>query len=178
MIDPLIMSVICAGLAALFWASALHKLRDHHGFASALRGYVLIPRGGVRGLSWVIPVLELGAGSMAAMRIGGSITLGIWLCVSLLLIYAFAIFANLRAGKVHVDCGCLHFGTRRPMLTSNLILRNLILAAVGALALLDPTTRPLSPADWLSLPLAVSVAALLYSAYETLNAFGWHKERS
>ena len=42
-LDPLLRALLRAGLAVLFGASAVHKLRDLDGFRRVLRGYALLP---------------------------------------------------------------------------------------------------------------------------------------
>jgi hypothetical protein len=84
-------------------------------------------------------------------------------------LYAAAIAANLASGQRSVGCGCLGSAGREE-LSGALVARNLVLAALAAIAALPPADRTYTWIDAVTVAGGVPVLALLYVAADTLMA--------
>jgi len=92
-------------------------------------------------------------------------SMGVGLFVALLLLYAAAMALALARGRRELDCGCFGPALRRPV-GSELVLRNLGLAALGGLALLPETHRTLGTLDLGTIAAATGAALLLLASLD------------
>ena len=138
----------------LLIVASIEKLRLQGAFRDALAGYRIVPTPALGVAAIGIPLLEfaLGAGLLAG------VSAAIIAAIALLLGYAMAMGVNLVRGRSHIDCGC-SLVRGRP-LSARLIVRNVVLAAMAALAL-----TPAEPLSALVLANAVLAGILLYVLY-------------
>ena len=164
-VDPVLQAVARAGLALLFAATALHKLRDPHGFGVALGGYRVLPAVLVPPATRALPIFEAAAaGTLLLPRLD---PLGPVIALALLCAYSGAIAWNLARGR-RIDCGCLP--GRRQELTPWLLARNATLAAGAALLFVEPAARAISWVDALSLAGSLALLVLLWNTVHRLGA--------
>jgi hypothetical protein len=166
-LDPALALVLRAGLALLFAATALAKLRDLAGFAAAVAGYRLLPERLARAaaLGFVAVELVLAAG-LCVPALHAFASLG---AAALLVVYAAAIAWNLARGRRDIDCGCGGpFG--RQTLSEGLVLRNLVLAAAALASALPEAERALGWLDLVTVLAALVCGALLLAAANALRA--------
>jgi len=165
-LDPVPVLILRSGLALLLLFAGLHKLRDRAGFRSALAGYDLVPRAGLRAMAVVLIGVELvvGAGllwpgSGPAPAAGATILLGS---------YTAAIAAALLRGR-RVDCGCggPAGGAR---LSWALVGRNAVLLAGALAATAAPGDRPLLWLDGVTVCLGLATLVFTYVAADTALA--------
>jgi methylamine utilization protein MauE len=132
LVDPVVIAILRAGLALLFGAAALHKLRDAAEFRAVLAEYRVLPESILHFAVWAVPAGEaaVAAAALAPGRAGAAAA------AVLLTSYGAAIALNLARGRRAIDCGCLGPGQSQP-LSWALVARNAVLAA-GALACLFP----------------------------------------
>jgi hypothetical protein len=163
-LDPVAISAISIGFGILFLMGAVHKVTALAGFRAILADYRLFPRKTVNILA------------LAVVGIEGSLGLG-WLflpdrqivalaTIILLLLYGFAIAVNLHRGRTHISCGC-SFGQSAggaDVLSGWLVARNLLLAAMAAVAFLPVAERSFGILDYLSLAAALASGTLLFAA--------------
>lgn len=166
--DPVLAVVARSAMALLFVVAALHKLRDRDAFRATLDAYALLPQALSAPLARAVPVLEIAAAVLLvtprAAAAGGA------LAALLLGVYALAMGVNLLRGRRDLDCGCMGPGARSPV-GPGLIVRNAVLIAVALVAGFAPlAARPLAWLDFVTVPLAVAVLAVLYAAAERLLA--------
>jgi hypothetical protein len=170
MIDPALDLALRAGLALLFAAGALVKLRDSKGFAAAVAGYHVLPERLTRPAASAFITAELAlAAALSAPALRAPAAVG---AAGLLLLYAFAIAWNLARGRRDIDCGCGgHFGgAGRQPLSEALVVRNVALAAAALASALPLGPRALGWLDLWTALAAVASASLLYVAANTLLA--------
>lgn len=149
-------------VSILLIVASIEKLSRPGAFRDALAGYRIVPARALGIAAIGIPLLEfaLGAGLLAGVR---AAVIG---AIALLLGYTAAMGVNLARGRSHIDCGC-SLVRGRP-LSTRLVVRNVILAAMAALAL-----TPAEPLSALVLVNAVLAGILLYFLYlisEVLHA--------
>lgn len=170
-VDPLLSWLARAGLAALFAVAAAHKLRAPRVFVATLGEYRLLP--GV----CVAPVAALTIGIELALVPGllassASALAGV-VASALLLVYSAAIAVNLARGRRDIDCGCLG-PARRQTLSGWLLVRNVGLLGVAALAALPPGARSFVWLDGVSFVAGLLVSAALFTAISGLGAVAPH----
>jgi hypothetical protein len=112
-----------------------------------------------------VPLLELtlAAGLLAPASRAACACAG----AGLLVLYAFAIALNLARGRRELACGCGGANERRPI-AAWMVWRNLLLAAILAVAALPAAARPLEAVDLLTVGGGLAVAALLYMSADAL----------
>ena len=162
--DPVVHLLVRGGLALLFAAAAIAKLRQPRDFHGILLAYRLLPPRLVPGVARTLPWVEalLAAGLLAGLPVAWALAAG------LLLAYAAAMAINLGRGRREIDCGC--GGAPQP-LSAWLVGRNLLLGAAALAAWLVPLAqRPLGAADALTALAALLGCALLYAAGHQLLA--------
>ncbi len=99
--------VLRMGLAAVFIAAAIPKIRAPDLFAGAIFNYQLLPPWGVNAVALVLPWLEL--------LVGLCLALGIWsrasalLVAGMMLVFAAA-FSSAKARGLDISCGCFEMG--------------------------------------------------------------------
>ena len=165
-LDPVVSTIIALGVALLFGAAALHKLKDWSRFRTALAGYGLVP-------SSLNPAAALGFVALesltaAMLPLSASRRIGALLAAALLVSYALAIFINLLRGRTSIDCGCLGAGQRN-RIGGWMVIRNLGLAAATFAATLPTTSRSLTSLDVVTIVGAVLTLAALYAAQDSLQ---------
>ena len=170
-LDPALDLALRAGLAVLFAASALAKLRDRAGFAAAVAGYRLLPERLAPPAATAFVAAELAlAGALCAPSLRVAAAVG---AAGLLLLYAFAIAWNLARGRRDIDCGCggPFGGAGRQPLSEALVAPEPGARGGGAR---ERAARSASRAlGWLDLwttLAALASGALLYAAANTLLA--------
>ncbi len=166
-LDPVFALLARLGLAGLFFAAALHKARDLHGFADTISDYRLLPTRfspwGARGLA----ALELTAG--LCLLLSSIDPLGSWIALGLLALYSGAIGINLLRGRRQIDCGCMGFGLRQT-LSGGLLFRNALLAMLPVVVLAPANARSLEWVDFVSVACGLGLGALLWLAAHQLAA--------
>ena len=131
-----LLGAICRfGLAAILAQSAWHALRDVPAHEAALAGYKLLPLAFVPAAAWALPLLTLAAAVL--LVVPATAATGAVLGALLMLIFAVAVWINLRRGRLHIDCGC--GGAQGQHISAALGVRNVILLAALALAFIAPT---------------------------------------
>lgn len=157
--DPLFHLTLALGLAMLFAAAALGKLRAMREWPDVLRNYGLLPAGVVPAAALALPLIELG--TAAALLVPGTRRLAALVAALLLALFTLAIAVNLARGRRVIDCGCFGGRLRQP-LGRWMVVRNALLA-LAALALLGPrSARALAPLELLIAAGCALSAAFLY----------------
>jgi len=165
-IDPVPASVLALGLAALWSASGLHKLRDPRSFAGALAGYALLPQRAVGIVARALPLIEIAVA--IGLLLSASRQAAALVSALLLGLYALGIAINLWRGRREIDCGCLGFG-RRSTISGALLWRNAVLVLASLTAgFLPRSARALGWVDLFTVAVGAAAAALLYAAIEGL----------
>jgi hypothetical protein len=171
MLDPTFDMLGRVAFAALFAAAAVHKLRTPETFAASLADYRVLPLGAVRPATVAIPLIELAAaiGCLAWPT-------GLVGAAGLLLVYAAAIAVNLIRGRGHIDCGC-HWGSQRSQpIEWALVVRNGLLAGVGAAIAVAPRAmRQIEAGDLMTI---VFGAGFLVVAYASIGQFWSNRNMS
>lgn len=165
-IDPVPASVLTLALAALWTASAVHKLHDPGAFGGALAAYALLPQRAVLIVARALPLIEITVATGLLLRASREAAA---LASALLLgLYALAIAVNLRRGRRDLDCGCVGFG-RRSTISTTLLWRNaaLVLTSLAA-GFLPRSGRALGWIDLFTVAVGVAAAVLIYAAVEGL----------
>jgi len=163
--DPLISLTIALAFATLFGGSAVHQILGWHEWPGVVRNYRLVPETLAPVVAVAVPILE--AVTAAALLWSSSRALGAMGAAGLLVVFARALWINIRRGRTQIDCGC--FGSRlRSGLSRGMVLRNLLLAAL-ALSLLLPVTPRTLPLFELAVSLTiVATLAFLYPVLSLL----------
>ena len=165
-LDPAVSTIIALGVALLFGAAALHKLKDGSRFRTALAGYGLVPAALNPAAALGLVVLE--SLTAAMLPFAASRRVGALLAAGLLVSYALAIGVNLLRGRTSIDCGCLGAGQRN-RIGGWMVIRNLGLAAAALAAMLPTTDRSLTSLDVVTIVGAVLALAALYAAQDSLQ---------
>jgi Methylamine utilisation protein MauE len=165
-LDPVVSLIIALGVALLFGAAALHKLKDWSRFRAALAGYGLVPAS-------LNPAAALGLVALegltaATLPFTASRRVGAFLAAALLVSYALAIGINLLRGRTSIDCGCLGAGQRN-RIGGWMVIRNLGLGAATLAATLPTTDRSLTSLDAVTIVGAVLALAALYATQDSLQ---------
>lgn len=157
--NQLLELTIAFSLAALFAASAAHKVWALREWPGIVRNYRLLPDALVGTVVLTLPLAE--ALTVGALLASPARRAGACLAALLLLAYAAALGINLSRGRTRIDCGC--FGSRlRQDISSWMVVRNVVLA-MFALALLIPTEhRPPSGAAMVASIILAATLAFLY----------------
>src|SRR5262245_1519036 len=145
LVDPVVLATLRAGLALLFAAAAVHKLRDRAAFGAVLAEYRVVPRALLHISVWAVPAFE-SAVALALLRPG---PLGPVAAALLLALYAGAIALNLARGRRWLDCGCLGPALRQPI-SGALVARNALLAAAALACLLPRSEERRVGKEWRS----------------------------
>jgi len=166
-LDPAARLVLRGLLSAILGWAAWHKLRDVGAFRAAVEAYELAPP------LWAVPI---GAALIAAEL---AIAVGLWLprvgsaaamaAAALLLLYGTAIAINLARGRRDLDCGCAGPAGELPI-SSALVARNLVLAALAAASALPGAARPWHWLDAVTVAAGVIALAALYAVVDGLLA--------
>lgn len=169
MIDPVIELSLRSGLALLFAVAAWHKAWNRPRFAATVRAYRLLPPWMVSPATWGVPCAE------AAIAMGFLYTptheVAVFAAVPLLMLYTFAIAANLVRGRHEIDCGCFASSARVP-LSGWLLFRNGVLIVAACLLLLPMRERMLLWVDLLTVVVTLIVLSVLWAAGQRLATSG------
>lgn len=166
-LDPLAVAIAAGVLVLVMVRGLWHKLADHALFRVTLADYGLLPEGAVATVAVLLIIAE--ASIAIGLVIPATRTLAALGAAALLALYAAAIAINLRRGHVTIDCGC---GGPGHGLSWLLVVRNLGLVLVAALAALTPGGRAMGLADALILVLGVATVWLLLAAVEQAASNG------
>lgn len=163
MMDPTIHVLIAVGLAVLFGAGAVHKVRAPAIFVATLGDYRVLPPRLLTVAAVLVIALELalaiGLLWPATRAVSGVVG------ASLLLVYAAAIAINLRRGRRDLDCGCTL--QRRPI-GAWMVTRNSVLATAALMLVIPISNRTIQSADAATIVAALCVIMLLYAATDLL----------
>ena len=165
-VDPVLRSILRAGLALLFLAAASHKLRDRAAFARALDAYGIVPASLVRGVAVCLVSIEVAA---AALLILSASAWGAVVTAALLALYSTAIAANLARGRFDLECGCSLGGVGQK-LSWWLVARNLALLCGAAVIGLPASARAMTWIDAFTVTACTASLLLLYRGVENLSA--------
>jgi len=164
LLDPVAGALIVAAFALLFASAAVHKLRNLARFAEVFAAYAVLPRAPGRGVSWVIPVLELGVAFGLLSSRSRPYACGFGML--LLLGYAAAMAVNLRRGRRDLACGC--GGPDERPIAAWMAWRNLAFAALLGLVARPWSARALVPTDALTIGFALAVTVVVYLCLDRL----------
>ena len=159
-VDPLLVWIPTACLALLLAHASLGKLLDRWLWLQQLSAYRL-PDAALTPLGWLLPLAE------GALALGLLSPLRPWAAAGaalLLLMYAIAMAWQLARGH-RPDCGC---GGAPLSVSPLLVLRNILLLPLAALAALPAQGRPLQAIDGAVLMAALLLATVLWSAAHQL----------
>lgn len=159
-LDPLLVWIPCAWLAALLAQAGVAKLLDRALFLQHLVAY-RVPQRWQGALQHGLPLAEL---VTAALLLSPLRSLGALVAAGLLSVYALAMAAQLRAGR-RLDCGC---GGQSLPLSWALVARNAALLPVAMLAGLAPEARAMNLADHGLIAAAMLLGAVLWAAFHQL----------
>lgn len=155
--DPLLIWIPSAWLAAMFAHAALSKLLDPHQFLQHLGAYRLPDAW----LPWLHRALPLAEAATAGLLLSPWRPLGALMAAGLLSVYALAMGAHLRAGR-RLDCGC---GGEPLPLSWMLVARNLGLVALCGWICQPMSDRTLGLADHAVTAAALLLGCLLWAAF-------------
>lgn len=155
-IDPLWILLATAATAALLLHAAAAKAADRSAWQRHLAAYG-VPAALLPWLALALPGAEaaLALGLMSAWRPAAAAGAG-----ALLLVYGAAMGWHLARGH-RLDCGC---GPAPITISGWLVLRNVVLSAVAAVAAWPAVPRALAAADFALAAAALVLAGLLYAA--------------
>lgn len=165
MLDPAIGLTVVGCFALLFASAALHKLRNVAQFTAVVRAYRLLPEGAAPAAAGAVPALELAVAIalLSAMTRAAAALAG----MALLIAYGVAIAVNLARGRRDLACGCGGAQDARPI-APWMVVRNLLLGGLLAVAVMPWRSRTLLPTDALTVAAGIAVAALLYASLDRL----------
>ena len=173
MLDPLVFRLISMLFALLLITAAVNKLGNRQQFQGIVANYQLLPVGLTGLASVLIPLTEivLGLGWVLAWRIDLIATA----TVSLLAVYALAMGLNLARGRTYIDCGCgMQAGKAGSSASSEqqlslwLVLRNIVLILMAAVAATGVGQRSIVLVDYFSIIVATLALVILYGAFHQL----------
>jgi len=156
-VDPVVLASLRAGLALLFAAAAVHKLRDLAWFGAVLAEYRVLPASVLHFSVFAVPVLE--AGVAVALALPGP--RGPAAAALLMTSYGGAIAWNLSRGRRSLDCGCFGPGRGEPISWA-LVARNAVLAAGALVCVLPASPRALVWLDFATIAGATACLALVW----------------
>lgn len=163
MIDPLLVLIISASLALLFFMAARHKMTSPRQFEAQLAAYELVPEALLPVVARAIPYIEMAV--VFSILVPITRPIAAMVAASLLAVYALAMAVNMLRGRADIDCGC---GGQPQLLSPWLLLRNAVLIAGSCLLLAPVSARAMVWADALLLVLMTAVLAMVYLLVEQL----------
>ncbi len=165
-IDAAAAALLISAVTLLFAFSVSHKIRSPQHFSAVLADYRVLPDSLVPIASWLVIAAEL---AVVALVLAGQAAAAMMLAGMLMAGYSAGIALNLLRGRRDIDCGCAGPAASQT-LSGWLLLRNVLLLAVIAVALLPDQARALGWLDWLTVTLGLAAASALYGAANTLIA--------
>jgi hypothetical protein len=154
-------------MAAIFAAGAAEKLRAPWMFAAIVQAYGLLPTVLVTPVAWSVALAE--ALIALALCLPATDPWAQWGGLLLLAVVTGAVTVNLLRGQVGINCGCGGASADQE-LSWALVWRNLALAGLVSLPLVDGTGRVLGVADYLTTAFAVLAGFGLYAGANQLLA--------
>jgi hypothetical protein len=174
MIDPTIRLVLGFFVGCLLLASGAQKLRERGRLLQVVAAYQLIPRRWLLPACWAVTSAEVLFGAAMVLR-AGNMAAGAGAAL-LLAAYAAAIGINIRRGLAAIQCGCSFRSVSG--LSSALVVRNLLLAAMALATLLPVGARHLAGFDVVQSAISAVVLGLIYLSTEALLANSQLRQRS
>jgi uncharacterized membrane protein YphA (DoxX/SURF4 family) len=158
-IDPAIATLATIALAVIFAASGAMKLADLELFEGAVANYRLLPHWTEKPFAMILPLVECVCAIgvlIPSTRVRAALAI-----LALLAMFTGAVAINLARGRTNIDCGC--FGPAlRQELSAWMLLRNAMLAALGAAVLMPAGARPLLWLDWVTIAFGAAMVIVLY----------------
>ena len=114
--------VLRLGLAGVFIAFSVPKIREPDLFAMSIFNYHMLPHWGVNAMAIVLPWLEL--------FLGFALAIGLWrrasaLVVSALMVVFIVAFVTAKARGLDISCGCFELGAQaKPSSLASVVLRD------------------------------------------------------
>ena len=170
-LDPIYSLTIAILIAFVFALAGIHKVMDFARHAGVVADYRVVPAWAVPLLAALVVVLEFGAVFLVLIPLTRST--GLILIMGLLLIYIYSIGLNLNRGRTSIDCGC-GWGSQVHQISAWLIVRNLTMMVIIAVALLPSTNRPLYLVDWILAAFGGAAVIVIYYIGDLLIA-NWSK---
>ena len=118
---------ICVFTALLFGHAAIHKLGDFGKFCGILANYRVLPQVLVMPVAGMLASAESVLSGLLLFQYGANQSA--LAAALLLLLYAAAMYVNLRRGRSYIDCGCGDRSMHQPI-SRRMVLRNAVIAAV------------------------------------------------
>ena len=161
--------VLLRGAFLLLYGSALfHKLSDFGKFRATVATYVKDSPLSRFDLPFAVCAILLETCAiLACLNIIKGVA-GVELIADVLLLYAFAMWLNLRRGNVLLDCGC-SWGSARHPVGYGLVVRNIVLACIAGILILPGNGRPLEILDWIAIASGLVLMVLIYSIMSRIS---------
>ena len=163
MIDPLIVLIISASLALLFYMAARHKMSAPAQFKAQLAAYELLPEFILPAVSKMIPYVEMAIVFLILVPLTRPAAAVV--AALLLTVYALAMAVNMLRGRANIDCGC---GGHPQLLSSWLLIRNAVIITGSCLLLAPVSDRAVVWIDSLFVVLMTALLAVVYQLVEQL----------
>ena len=118
----IVLLLLRLGLAAVFIAFSIPKIREPDLFAMSIFNYHMLPHWGVNAMAIVLPWLEL--------FLGVALAIGLWrrasaLVVSALMVLFITAFVTAKARGLDISCGCFELGEQaKPSSLVSVVLRD------------------------------------------------------
>ncbi len=168
--EPVITAYAQFLLLIVFGAAGWSKLRSLEAFEGVVYNFRILPESVARPFAWFLPIAELGValGLLFPITRAGAAAGA----VALLTVFCVAIAVNLFRGRHEIDCGCFS-STLKQHLSGSLILRNLVLAGLAGLLVVQlsggMTAGQSHPALWLVGAAAALVTVFIYTSATSLR---------
>jgi len=159
----IIAAIIRLALCVILLRTAWHKYRAYAQFRTELAAYRLLPETIVPITAIALMVTET---LCATLLLQFSSLAGLLLCTLLLLVYGAAMTINLLKGRSNIDCGCSGPLAARKSISWSLVLRNVALASLAALAIPASNGVAIRLAD---IPLILAGTACSLFLYEAVE---------
>nr|WP_139812201.1 MauE/DoxX family redox-associated membrane protein [Ensifer aridi] len=162
-LDPIAIGAAIALLFFVFVRAVLHKVTDFGGLRQTVVDYRLVPEGSAGPVAAGLTGAEIL--SLALLAAPVSRGFGALAAALLLLGYGAVMAINLARGRTSIDCGC---GGAGQSVSWALVGRNMLLAALTAIAAAPVVPRRLGAFDIVLIPTIVVAAGLLLLVSERL----------
>jgi len=173
-IDPVFLRTSQAAVAILFGLAAASKMADMRRFEGTLASYGLLPDRLVAPMARAIALLEV-AVAVALPLDAARLTAALG-GLALLALFFAAIGISLARGNRDIDCGCWAFGNKPAGASGGLsawhLVRVLLLAALLAPSLFEPSSRTVVWVDYFTVAGGLAIAAGLFFVIDLLLANG------
>lgn len=130
--NSLTSAAAAAYISLIFLQAAWHKLSNFESFSGFVSDYQIVPE-------WAVPAVSSGVITAEVvitltLIFPGTRVFGALLAIAMLVIYTAAMTTNIVRGRKRLECGC---GAASQSLSWSLVVRNVALICVAALALLS-----------------------------------------